>query len=302
MDAPVRPDLADPDRALIDEAWDAPPHRPSALDSAPVLSVEGFEGPLDWLLALVRAQRIDLATMSILALVDAFGAALDQALRQAEITPAVLARWGDWLVMAADLALLRSRLLLTADAAETRTVRDQAETLRRQLVRGAEMRAAADWLEQRPQLGRDVFGRGQAGDARRAKGGRTGGGDVTALLRACLVALRLPADAAVRYRVPAAPFWTMGDAVSRIRHLLPTLGEDGGESGMELGAFLPHVPEDAPDRALRCRAAVASTFLGGLELARDGTVSLQQNGAFLAISIRAAAVVADRAVVDGLGG
>jgi len=163
------------------------------------------------------------------------------------------------------------------------------------------MRAAADWLERRPQLGRDVFGRGQAGEARRAKGGRTGG-DVTALLRACLVALRLPADAAARYRVPAAPLWTMGEAVSRIRRLLPTLGEDGGkdsgEGGIALGAFLPHVPADAPDRALRCRAALASTFLGGLELARDGTVSLQQDRAFREITVRAAAGP-DRALMDG---
>jgi len=98
-------------------------------------------------------------------------------------------------------------------------------------------------------------------------------GDITGLLRACLVALALPADASAAYRVPVKPFWTTADAVARIRALLPAL--DAAGCGLE--DFLPVVPAEAPDRDRRCRAALASTFLGGLELARDGALGLEQD-------------------------
>ena len=84
---------------------------------APVLAVDGFEGPLDWLLDLARTRRIDLARLSIVALVEAFEEALTAALETLDLRPTLLGRWGDWLVMAADLTLLRSRMLVPADAA-----------------------------------------------------------------------------------------------------------------------------------------------------------------------------------------
>jgi segregation and condensation protein A len=71
-----------------------------------------------------------------------------------------LGRWGVWLVMAASLAFLRSRLLLPSDSPEAKAAEDEAEALRHRLVSRAQVRAAADWLERRPQLGRDVFGCG----------------------------------------------------------------------------------------------------------------------------------------------
>jgi len=75
-----------------------------------VLAVDGFEGPLDWLLELARGRRIDLARLSIAALVvDAFAAALTAALADADPSAMILERWSDWLVMAADLILLRAR-------------------------------------------------------------------------------------------------------------------------------------------------------------------------------------------------
>ena len=266
-------DAADPRAAIEDTAaWETPPRRPPDLSAAPVLSVEGFEGPLDWLVELARARRIDLQKISIRALVEAFEAALLQALAQPRTPASTLARWGgDWLVMAADLTMLRSRLLLPADTAEARRAQADAEALRRQMLGRAEIGAAADWLGQCRQLGRDVFARGLPADASQAKRGRTG--DVTALLRACLVALALPDDAGAAYRVPRLPFWTVADAVARIRRLLPELGE--AENALE--AFLPAVPLDSPARELRCRAAVASTFVGGLELAREGVLGLEQD-------------------------
>ncbi len=85
-----------------DDAWDDPPRATPGAASMPVLSVEGFEGPLDWLLERVRAGKIDLARLSILALIEAFIGAMDIAFRHRDGTRAVaLARWGDWLVMAA---------------------------------------------------------------------------------------------------------------------------------------------------------------------------------------------------------
>jgi segregation and condensation protein A len=104
--------------------------------------------------------------------------------------------WGAWLVMAATLGLLRSRLLLPSDSSEAKAAEDEAEALRHWLVSRAQVRAAADWLERRPQLGRDVFGCG-TGD-RRHDDGRVG--DITELLRACLIALRVP-DQANAYRI-----------------------------------------------------------------------------------------------------
>ena len=82
------------------EAWEQPPRRVSGPAAAPVLTTDGFEGPLDWLLDLARTRRIDLARLSITDLVTAFQAALTTALEAADKSPLLLARWGGWLVMA----------------------------------------------------------------------------------------------------------------------------------------------------------------------------------------------------------
>lgn len=142
------------------------------------------------------------------------------------------------------------------------------------------MAAAADWLDRRVQLGRDVFVRETVADGAGARGGRTG--DIVGLLRAFLVALALPTDAAEFDRLPRPPFWSVAQATARIRELLPELGEDGGE----LRVFLPSVAVDAPERAMRCRAAVASTFVAGLELAREGHLALDQASAWEPVACR----------------
>ncbi len=251
-----------------DAEWEAR-DRPAPSGAAPLLSVDGFEGPLDWLLEMARAQRIDLAKLSIAALIGAFTAALDAALTGREVTaPAALARWGDWTVMAANLTLLRSRLLLPPDAPETKAAQHQAEALRRQLIERARSAEAADWLERRPQLGRDVFGRGRA-----AAGAGKRSVAVTDLLRACLVALRLPAQANA-YQLRTLPLWRVADATARITRLL---GEQPAER--EIGSFLPRIAAGGPDHDLRCRAAVASTLLAALELARGGALTLAQESA-----------------------
>ena len=270
-----------PDQGVLAlEDWERPPRRQPGPASTPVLDVDGFEGPLDWLLDLARTRRIDLARLSIVAVIEAFDAALTGALGTADLRPTLLGRWGDWLVMAADLALLRSRMLVPADAAEAQDARGEAELLRQRVLRRAEIRDAADWLERRAQIGRDVLARGQADGAGGVRAGRAG--DVTALLRACLTAIRLPAEAGALYRVPGPPVWSVADAAARIRAMLPLVREEGAA----LEAFLPKVATDALDRDLRCRAAVAGTFLAGLELTRDGSIALQQETAWAAIQVR----------------
>ncbi len=266
--------------ALDPSDWEGPARREAVPGTAPVLAIDGFEGPLDWLLELARARRINLAQLSIAALVDAFAAALTAALADADPSATALARWSDWLVMAADLILLRSRLLLPAPPAEARDARDAAEALRHRLLTRAQAVAGADWLERRDQLGHDVFRRGQAVDTTAIRAGRVG--DATALLRACLVAIRLPDDAADRYRVPRPPFWSAADAAARIRALLPKIGE----GAVALGAFLPGLPADVSDRERRCREAVASTFGAGLEMARGRDLTLDQEAAWAPIQVR----------------
>ena len=194
--------LAPEQGVLALEEWEQPPRRRPGPNAPPVLAVEGFEGPLDWLLDLARTRRIDLARLSIVALVEAFEEGLTAALATPNLQPTLLGRWGDWLVMAAELTLLRSRLLVPADAAAAQDAHDEAERLRKHLLGRAEISRAADWLEGREQLGRDVFTRGQADGAGVVRAGRTG--DITALLRAYLVAIRLPAEAGALYRVPGA--------------------------------------------------------------------------------------------------
>lgn len=248
--------------------WDDPP-RPVSDPGAPVLSVDGFEGPLDWLVAMARARTLDLSRLSILALVEAFAAALQAGLAPRPGGPAPdLARWGTWLVMAADLAQLRSRLLLPADAPDARTAQADAAALRRQVLGRAAVVAAADWLEGRPQLGRAVFARGQRAE-QGADPGTEAAGDLHALLRACLVALRVPAWAEASPAAPRPAFWRHADAAQRIARLL-------GATTRTLDGFVPPLRPDPPHRELLCRAAVASTFGAALELARTGALTLDQ--------------------------
>ena len=241
-----------------------------------MLAVDGFEGPLDWLLEMARAQRIDLTKLSILALVEAFTGALDTALMQSRARRVDLSRWGEWLVMAATLAHLRSRLLLPKDAPEARAAQDEAEALRRVLVERTVMQRVAEWLERRPQLGRNVFARGGVGEGTTATSRVA---DITDLFRACLVVLRVP-EQADAYQLRRVPFWRVTDAVARITHVLADRPGGGG-----LALFLPAVDASAPERELRCRTALASTFVAGLELAREGEVSVEQHRAWQGITV-----------------
>jgi segregation and condensation protein A len=253
-------------------AWEDPP-KVNRDNAAPVLAVAGYEGPLDWWLEMARAQKIDLAKLSVATLIGSFAKAMDAAI--ATRTGALLPRWAVWTVMAATLTELWSRLLLPPDAPAVLAAVEEAEALRQQLLDRARMRAAADWLERRTQLGRDGFRRG------RPKVGATDrGGDLTELLRACLPALQVPEDQEVALHPRQPPLWSASDALARVSQLLPVLPD-----GSPLAAYVPPIPQDVPARARRCRVAVASTLIAGLERARDGALLLDQDADWMPIRV-----------------
>jgi segregation and condensation protein A len=297
-------------------AWEGPGRRtPPGGHDVPVLRVEGFEGPLDWLLEQARAGRVDLARLSVLALVEQCVAALERALAgrrgegdgrgvgagSAAPPPAPpLQRLAEWVVMAAWLAWLRSRLLLPEDDPEARAARDEAEALRRQLADRARVRDAVAWLDARPQLGRDVFARGGVSTGR-ATAERAA--DLPALLRT-YAHLMGPVSAEQAkeevYRPRLHPLWRVQDAMARIARLLPELPDTKPNGGAaSLWRFLPWAEclaaaglagEAVRDPALLARSAVASTFVAGLELARQGRLALTPGEATGEVGVCIAAV------------
>ncbi|MBO0711867.1 MAG: segregation/condensation protein A [Acetobacteraceae bacterium] len=239
--------------------------------SSEALSVrlDGFEGPLDLLLDLARAQRVDLAKISILSLVEQYLAVIESA-RQIRLELAA-----DWLVMAAWLAWLKSRLLLPAGSEEAEEGEVAADVLAERLRDLQAMRIAAAWLGARPQLGQDVFARGEGEDFTVADRSRLVL-DIPALLRAYLGALRR-GGARRRYRPPPLTLWSVQDALRRLARLVGTLPD-----WSELERYLPSSLTTAIER----RAALASTLLAGLEMARGGALRLRQERDFGPILVR----------------
>jgi len=252
---------------------------PAIIDTAehedtPRLVLEGFEGPLERLLALARAERIDLAGLPLRALLDQLIAALGRA--------APLARKADWLVMAAWLLLLRSRLSLPPDAPGQPDAARAAEDLRARLIQLRAARALAEWLDRRPQPGRDVFCRGQPEGV---------GSSVTPAPEIDVIEFLWAAMALFDDDLPATdtaarppPPWldprflalhSIADARARIARLLAAAPE-----GCPLAALLPDVADTGPKipPGPRRRSAWSSTFVASLELARDGAIVLTQDG------------------------
>ena len=224
------------------------------------LQLEGFEGPLDLLLDLARTQKVDLAKISILRLVEQFLAAIGGV--RLELA-------ADWLVMAAWLTWLKSRLLLPDDAPEAEEGAEAAEVLAARLLELQRIRAAASWLADRPMLGRDLWGRGESETFTEID--RSGlAVDTAGLLRAYLAAVRRGGGNR-SYRPAAVPLWSVQDALGRLGAMLGRTIE-----WTQLERFLPEMPMDA----LAVKAATAATLLAGLELARDGRMRLRQDQPF----------------------
>lgn len=234
-----------------------------------LLRLDGFEGPLDLLLDLARAQKVDLAKISILSLVEQFLAVIEGA-RRVRLELAA-----DWLVMAAWLAWLKSRLLVPSDALEQEQGEDAAEELAERLRALQAIRTAAAWLGQRPVLGQDVFARAAPEDHTEIDRSRLSV-DLNALMRAYLAAIRRGTKP-IPYRPRALTLWTVQDALGRMGRMIKTMPD-----WTELRGFLPDHLTSPVER----RAAWTSTLLASLEMARDGHVRLHQDHDFGPILVR----------------
>lgn len=234
-----------------------------------LLQLDGFEGPLDLLLELARAQKVDLARISILALVEQFLAVIEGA-RRVRLELAA-----DWLVMAAWLAWLKSRLLLPLSEEELEAGEEAAETLAERLRELAAIRTAAAWLAARPVLGQDVFARGMTEDHTEIDRSRIVV-DLNALVRAYLAAIRRGIKT-TPYRPRALTLWTVQDALKRLGEMLGSVPD-----WTVLQQFLPENFRNPVER----RAALTSTLLASLELARDGVLRLRQDSDFGPIMLR----------------
>jgi segregation and condensation protein A len=242
---------------------------PAAAGESLVLRLTGFEGPLDLLLDLARSQKVDLAQISILALVEQYLEVIEGARRiRLELA-------ADWLVMAAWLTWLKSRLLLPAGSEAAEEAVEAADVLAARLRDLQAMREAAAWLAKRPQLGFDVFARGAPEHFTETDRSRLAA-DLPGLARAYLKAIRRTAGL-TRYRPRPMTLWSVQDALIRLGAMLGHLPD-----WTSLERFLP----DALREPLERRAALASTLLAGLELARGGTLRLHQERNFGPILVR----------------
>ena len=241
---------------------------PDAPSDTLTLSLDGWEGPLDLLLALARTQKVDLREISILALVEQYLAFM----RAAEVLQ--LERAADYLVMAAWLAFLKSALLLPRAELPDPDPETLASQLQHRLRRLDAMREAAARLTARDRIGRDVFTRGAPEGLAvvPAPAWRASLYDLLAGYGA-VVARGRP----VVHIVARRPVMTLDQAITRITTLLA-----GRDEWRTLESLLP----PAGDASYR-RSALASSFVATLELARQGRVALAQEGAFAPLLVRA---------------
>ena len=249
-----------------EEFFQAPVRDEEALN----LSLDGWEGPLDLLLNLARAQKVDLAQISILALVEQYLTYLEQAKAlRLEIA-------ADYLVMAAWLAYLKSCLLLPKDLTVDPSPEELALRLQLRLQRLDAMREAGARLMGRDRLGRDVFARGGPEGLKlvRKSAWQATAFDLFAAYGR-VKARTQPAMHVVAHR----SVMTLEDAIQRVSALI---GQALDWTTLE--AFLP-VTADPQYR----RSALASSFVAALELARQGRLELEQQEAFSELLVRNAA-------------
>ena len=235
-----------------------------------IVDVDGFEGPLDLLLTLSRTQKVDLRKISVLQLAEQYLQFVERA-RKLRLELAA-----DYLVMAAWLAFLKSRLLLPPDPSEEGPSGEElAAHLAFQLERLQAMRDSAAKLMARDQLGRDFFARGIPED-------------VTRLRRVTYTATLLDlmqGYARIRTKDEFRPFvmdreaiLTMEQALERMRGLIGYAGD-----WTDLTSYLPEGWEMDPKKR---RSATAASFAASLELVKAGAIEIRQGETFAPIEIR----------------
>jgi segregation and condensation protein A len=246
----LSPELASDERALI-------------------VDVDGFEGPLDLLLMLARQQKVDLAKISILALANQYLAFIEEA-RRVRLELAA-----DYLVMAAWLAFLKSRLLLPEKEGEPGpSAEDMATALALRLRRLEAIRNAADALIARPQLGRDVFGRGAPepiADIKRPEWTAT----LYDLLSAYAQQRQKLALSHVRFA--ARSVWSLAEAREALERMIGASAD-----WSRLDQYLISYLVEPSMRA----TVMASSFASVLEMVREGVIDVHQDGAFGPIFLR----------------
>jgi segregation and condensation protein A len=232
-----------------------------AADEALMVAVDGFEGPLDLLLSLARDQKVDLAKISVLRLADQYLEFIERAKR------VNLELAADYLVMAAWLAYLKSKLILPQlQVVEGEPTADEmAARLRWRLQRLAAMREAAARLMARDRLGREVFGRGDPEPINVIKL-RTYKDSLYDLLTS-YSAQRVKKLGGKAYQPKHAPVLLIEEARERLERMLGRIADWSG-----LSKLLPFEWSGGERR----RSALASTLLACLELARDGRIEIRQ--------------------------
>ncbi|NLS03498.1 segregation/condensation protein A [Rhizobium sp. P32RR-XVIII] len=253
----------------MDKLWEDNGGERASHEPALVIDVAGFEGPLDLLLYLARNQKVDLSRISVLALAEQYLQFVETA-RRIRIELAA-----DYLVMAAWLAYLKSRLLIPQQVKDDGpSGEEMAATLAFRLKRLGAMREAANGLTNRNRLGRDVFSRGapeHIPDRQRSA------------YEASLYDL-LTAYASLRQRqtvtqvtIARRNVWSLTDARELLTRML---GEVGGWTALE--QYLLRYMASPEERV----TAIASAFAASLELAREGKLEIRQEGAFEPLYMR----------------
>ncbi len=278
--------MADLSQDFVEKS--APPHDAGDV-GALLVKLDGFEGPIDLLLSLARDQKVDLTQISILHLANQYLAFIAEARRlRLELA-------ADYLVMAAWLAYLKSRLLIPAapmEGDDEPTGEELAALLAFQLRRLEAMRAAGQKLMSLPQLGRDVYRRGLPEGV---------GTILRPLYHASLFDLLTAYGDQHRrqchneYKPLELDLYSVEDALKRLRAILGDL-----PIWASLQALMPTLIGDAQTgEGLRHRSALASTLLATLELVREGEAQIRQDGTFGPIYVRRRPQIADDAVKHG---
>ena len=234
-----------------------------------VIDIKGFEGPLDLLLHLARNQRVDLSRISVLALVEQYLVFI----RQAQALRLELA--ADYLVMAAWLAYLKSKLLIPkAPGDEGESGEELAATLQFRLKRLEAMRDAAMKLVNRSRLGRDVFARGMP-EAVIVDESHNYAATLYELLTA--YASQRQKRAVSQVRIARRSVWSLKDAREVLMRLVGEM-----KDWTALDQYLLEYIVSPAERA----TAIASSFAASLEMVREGHLEIRQTGAFNPIYLR----------------
>jgi len=253
----------------MSEAFETELAERGADEPALLIDVEGFEGPLDLLLALARQQKVDLAKISILALAEQYLVFIEEA-RKLRLELAA-----DYLVMAAWLAYLKSRLLLPEAATpDGPSAEDMANALAWRLKRLEAFREVSGQLMGRPQLQRDVFQRGDPepiADIKQPEWSAT----LYDLLSAYASQRQKQARAYVR--VPKRTVWSLAEAREALERLVG-MSQDWARLDEYLISYLV-------EPSMRA-TVIASSFATVLEMVREGALEVQQGDAFAPIFLR----------------